>query len=262
MADYPLIDQASLLMVPSATKEGKLYSQLPTDGSGDFTFTRATSATRVNEEGYIEKGYENLLTYCRVIVLIHSPWFNALGFGGSITSGQTGYDGSSDAWLLERTSAFSYIQQTNSDSGVFCCSAYLKAGTYNWAYVRVQDSTGYRGVYFDLENGTTGIVNSGIIDYNIEAIGTDGWYRCSIAVNSTLIRVFVYLTESNGGESSSGTGNIYIQDAQLNQGLVAYPYLETTTTPVYGGLSTDQPRLDYTDASCPSVLIEPSRTNL
>ena len=31
---------------------------------------------------------------------------------------------------------------------------------------------------------------------------------------------------------------------------------------MYGGLQSDQPRLDYTDATCPSLLLEPSRTNL
>jgi hypothetical protein len=49
-----LLDTASLLVTPNAYKEGKLYSVIPSDGSGDFTFTRATSATRVNAEGLIE----------------------------------------------------------------------------------------------------------------------------------------------------------------------------------------------------------------
>jgi len=50
--------------------------------------------------------------------------------------------------------------------------------------------------------------------------------------------------------------------AQLNQGLVADSYLETTTTAVYGGITDNIPRLDYTDASCPSLLLEPQRTNI
>jgi len=47
----------------------------------------------------------------------------------------------------------------------------------------------------------------------------------------------------------------------LNQGLVAYPYIETTTAPVAGGILEDMPRLDWS-GSCPSLLLEPSRTNL
>jgi hypothetical protein len=41
-------------MYPSGYKEDKIYSLKPTDGSGDLTFTRASSATRVNAEGLIE----------------------------------------------------------------------------------------------------------------------------------------------------------------------------------------------------------------
>jgi hypothetical protein len=49
-----LYDDASLILYPSGYKEDKIYSLKPTDGSGDLTFTRASSATRVNEQGLIE----------------------------------------------------------------------------------------------------------------------------------------------------------------------------------------------------------------
>jgi hypothetical protein len=44
----------SLLIVPARFKSGKMYSQIPTSGAGDFTVTRATTATRVNASGLIE----------------------------------------------------------------------------------------------------------------------------------------------------------------------------------------------------------------
>jgi hypothetical protein len=44
----------SLLIVPARFKSGKMYSQIPTSGEGDFTVTRATTATRVNASGLIE----------------------------------------------------------------------------------------------------------------------------------------------------------------------------------------------------------------
>ena len=47
-------DDASLIMFPSGYKEDKIYSLKPTDGSGDLTFTRASTATRVNSDGLIE----------------------------------------------------------------------------------------------------------------------------------------------------------------------------------------------------------------
>jgi hypothetical protein len=45
---------SSLLLVPSGYKSGVVYSQIPTNGDGDLTFTRASSATRVNSDGEIE----------------------------------------------------------------------------------------------------------------------------------------------------------------------------------------------------------------
>ncbi len=44
----------SLLIVPARFKTGRLYSQIPTSGAGDFTVTRNTTATRLNSAGVIE----------------------------------------------------------------------------------------------------------------------------------------------------------------------------------------------------------------
>jgi len=44
----------SIAMIPSAYKAGKLYSVLPTNGDGDLDVARASSATRVNQDGLIE----------------------------------------------------------------------------------------------------------------------------------------------------------------------------------------------------------------
>ena len=44
----------SLLIVPYRSKTGKLYSQIPTSGAGDFNVTRNTTATRFNSAGLLE----------------------------------------------------------------------------------------------------------------------------------------------------------------------------------------------------------------
>ena len=49
-----LLEQASLILTPNGFKESKLYSVVPSDGAGDMTVVRATTATRVNESGLIE----------------------------------------------------------------------------------------------------------------------------------------------------------------------------------------------------------------
>ena len=48
-----LFDSASLVIAPNGVKTSKLYAIKPTDGSGDLSVTRATTATRVNESGVI-----------------------------------------------------------------------------------------------------------------------------------------------------------------------------------------------------------------
>jgi hypothetical protein len=53
--------QPSLLIVPQLTRAGFVYPQLPVVSGADFTFTRATTATRVNASGLIESVASGLL---------------------------------------------------------------------------------------------------------------------------------------------------------------------------------------------------------
>ena len=57
-----LLNQASLVMVPSGYKEDTVYSVVPSDGSGDLSFTRASNGTRVNSAGLVEDCPWNLAT--------------------------------------------------------------------------------------------------------------------------------------------------------------------------------------------------------
>jgi hypothetical protein len=56
-----LLNQASLIQIPSGYKDGTLYSAKPINGDGDLDFTRSNdTATRVNSAGLIEKVRTNL----------------------------------------------------------------------------------------------------------------------------------------------------------------------------------------------------------
>ena len=252
-------DKASLVMIPSGYKDQKLFSIKPTDGSGDFTFSRdgsgASPATRVNASGLIEKGRTNELTYSNDFG--GADW---TAVSASITTGQSGYDGSSDASLLTATASGANIYQLNSTTGVLAFSVYAKAGTAGWVRLRL-DNTSSTDVntWVNLSDGSIGSDNG--IATNVDNIG-GGWYRITSQVNTTdLNNVRIYPADSDGNNSSSG--NIYIQDAQLESGLIATDVIETTTTAVSAGLLGDMPRLDYSGgASCPSLLLEPSRTNI
>jgi hypothetical protein len=246
-----IYDKASLVLIPSGTKTSKVYSQKPVNGDGDFIFSRSTAATRVNADGNIEKETQNLALQSNSF----NNWTNYLT---TETGGQADRSGGTSAWLLEKTGSGGSIYRTHSTSGVATFSAYVKAGTLNW--VRLDFTGGGSKGYFDLQNGVVGSVTGSPIDSAIEDAG-NGWYRCSITTTSVGSGVGIVPAESDG--SISGTsGNIYIQDAQLEQGLVARDYIETTTAAVEGGITDNVPRLDYTDSSCPALLLEPQRTNV
>jgi len=248
------LETASLVMVPSGYEDGTLGSLQPLDGTGDFTFTRGSniSATRVNEGGYIEKGHENLLLQSNTFS--DAAWTK---YNLTATGSQEGYDSTNDAWLISLTGGSGQLRNPVSTNGVQTFSVYAKADTLPFVALYFVGSG--EGQYFDLENGTLGSVFiSDTIDSSIESVG-NGWYKCSITTNDNISQLRIYPAGVNNIEATSGS--IYIQDAMLNQGLAAYPYLETTTTTAKGGILENMPRLDYSGGRC-SLLLEPSRTNL
>ena len=246
-----LYEKSSLVLIPSGTKTGKVFSQKPVNGDGDFTFTRASAATRVGADGFIEKETSNSLLQSNQF---DTTWTTS---NASVTSGQSGYDGSNDAWLLNKSSAGGSLRQDITITGVNNFSAYVKAGSLNW--LRIATSTGFVGCWINVLDGVFGSVSSGIIGTNIESAGNN-FYRISISFSDSISNF--QLLPAEGNNVLGASGNIYIQDAQLNQGLVTQPYQETTTTAVYGGITDNTPRLDYTDSSCPALLLEPQRTNV
>ena len=248
-----IYDKASLVLIPSGTKTSKVYSQKPVNGDGDFTFSRSTAATRVNADGNIEKETQNLLLQSNSFT---TGWTTS---DASVTSGESGYDGSSDAWRLEATAtaSFARIERNISASGVNTLSIYAKAG--NVDFLAIADQTNAK--YYDLANGTLGADVGTNISSNITSVG-GGWYRCEYSTSASLTNFRVYISNANGSVAVNSGEYIYIQDAQVEQGLVARDYIETTTAAVEGGITDNVPRLDYTDSSCPALLLEPQRTNV
>jgi hypothetical protein len=248
-----LYDKSSLILVPGAVKDGKVYSQRPENGDGDFTFSRSTAATRVNADGLIEKETRNLLLQSNTFN-VSTKWGNA---NSTDTSGQSGYDGSNDAWKITSTSTSNaFLRQIISFSGVNTISVYAKAGTSNFLLTSTE---GGGNTWFNLSAGTIGTDAS--ISSNIEDMGS-GWYRCSVVWNASITGVRLYVCDADNSAAVTSGNFIYIQDAQVEYGLVARDYIETTTAAVYGGITDNVPRLDYTDSSCPALLLEPQRSNL
>jgi hypothetical protein len=278
-----LLNDASLILVPSSIKTGELLVQKPLpnkfadetgnydgndpQGSANLTFTRASDATRVNADGLVEKVRTNVLPYSNTFS--DASWAK---IRSSVTSGQTGYDGSSNAWKLESTDAAdSYVARGLTQSGIQTFSVYAKAGNVNYIYFRIAGTTS-QGAYIDLSDGSVSSYfnEANIIGGAVVNNSGSGWYRISIAVNTTTSEVRFYVSDSGAATSSIGSF-IYIQNAQLEQGLVATDYIPTTTSArsTFAGITVDGtsvpnvPRLDYSGgATCPRLLLEPQRTNL
>lgn len=251
-----LYDRASLIQVPSLYKDGTLVSTVPEDRSGDFAVARGSnlSATRIGEDGYIKKGYENLLLQSNNFS--DGTWIKS-GID-TPTGGQAGYDGTNDAWLLEKTASSGVLIKYQTLNITHCLNVYAKAGTLNW--IRIRIGTSGDNAYFNLDPNATGSRIGAFTDDSaqIKDIG-NGWFRCSVSYSGSVDRYRIYPAD-DAGDVSGTSGSIYIQDAQINQGLVAYPYLETTDAPAQGGLLENTPRLDWSNG-VPAVLVEESRTN-
>jgi hypothetical protein len=246
-------DDASLVLIPSGTKTSKIYSQKPTDGTGDLTFTRSNdTATRVASNGLIERVRTNL-------VLQSNTFSNASWAKVDVTAtgGQAGYDGSSDAWLLAKTAGNGRVEQSISASGSLTFSVYAKANANDWILLRADTTSGVRTSYFNISSGAIGV--SANCTPAIESAG-NGYYRCSISFNDSVSIFRIYVGDSNG--SSLGTsGNILIQAAQLETGDIATEPILTTSAAVSVGPVANVPRLDFLGSSCPRLNLEPQRTN-
>jgi hypothetical protein len=245
-------DDASLVLIPSGYKDQKIFSVKPLDGAGDLAFSRASNATRVASNGLIEKVRTNLVLQSNSF---DTTWTNT---NSTETSGQAGYDGTNNAWLLTATTGGGFIAQSIIDSGIITISVYAKAGTLNW--LRISEFDG-ANAWFDLANGVVGSTFSGTnaISRSIESVG-GGWYRCSMTTVAGGNSFRLYPATANNSEASAG--NIVIQAAQREQGDIATDYIATTTTAVSVGPVSGLPRLDYLNSTCPRLLLEPQRTNV
>jgi hypothetical protein len=251
-----LKDLASLIMVPSLVKDGRLDTVKPlgnsiihpdatgnndgTDAStpaeGNFTFSRGSNlaATRVDVNGLIEKGRENLFTQSNNFS--HSDW-NVKA--GTFTQGVADPNGGNNAWSWTATNTDPYLYQSpKTTNGVSVLSIWVK------------------GVGSTI--GTSFQIRTGAAPYNNLTL-TGEWQR-----------VEHFNTNASGTSVGFEYGNpavagdvVHIYQAQYEQGLVATDYIETGASTAQAGILEDLPRLDYSGgASCPALLLEPQRTNL
>jgi len=261
---------ASLIYYPSGYKAGTAYSLKPTDGSGDLTFTRASTATRVNEQGLIEGVRTNLLTYSEQFD--NAAW--TTNSGASVTANTIiSPDGTTNADTLEGNGTQTYIRVAENitvpTAGTYVLSIFAKAGTNNFLNINFEAYAGGVGTflaYFDLINGTTPTSGASIEDYG------NGWYRCISApytivasdLNGNIVALATPSTSSVLFSTAADTNgkSLYLYGAQLELSASATEYIPTTTTAVSVGMLANVPRIDFTGGGCGKLLLEPQRTNI
>jgi hypothetical protein len=93
----------SLAMIPSAYADSKVYSVLPNNGDGDFTFNRDSSATRVGQNGLIQTvGYFGSELVTNGDFATDSDWNKNAGW--TISGGTANCDGTANNAIAQNFS--------------------------------------------------------------------------------------------------------------------------------------------------------------
>jgi hypothetical protein len=231
---------ASLVLIPSGYKDQKIYCAKPTDGSADLTFSRASSATRVQSNGLIEKVRSNRFTYSQA--LANAAWQTTTD-GGAITktaNAGTAPDGTNTATRVQIGGGGTYslvYQGGVNPLGLVVISGYFKRyGGTNQTFRLFGD-------------------NGSALSATLTA--TDTWQRFSYVMTASS-------TGADGiaADASNNAYDILVWGMQIETGDIATDYIATTTAAVSVGPVSGLPRLDYLGSTCPKLLLEPQRTNL
>ena len=248
-----------LALIP-ATIGTKVYSVLPSDGDGDFAFSRSTVATRVNSLGLIEEvpvghnrlnydlldgkvyGCPNLLLEpARTNLISYSEDFSNSSWGktnSSITSNSViSPDGALNAdKLVENTTTGEKFTQTIisvSNTTIYTASVFVKFAGREW--IRFTDAQSSNRIHFNTKTGVFGAVTGTVISYESTVLD-NGWYKLSLTTTSvaTAYAIRIVLAENDNDVSyqGDGTSGVYIWGASLEAGSYPTSYIKTTGSSV------------------------------
>ena len=246
-----LLNNASLLLNPAGSiisyQEDKIYSVLPKDGTGDFTFSGGDGGTRVNQQGYIETTPANLILNSQEVAL----W--ATNAGPTINSNvATAPNGTFTADRINAAAAYAsgvYQVFTSVSGQIYTLSVSVKNDSSATSLLIGNDAN--PGTGYVLFNPTTGAITSvaGSVTASSVINEGNGWYRVSITYVSTGTPNAFVIYSVTGGVNS-----FFVWGAMANIGSTALPYQPTTDRLNY-------PRITYQNGRG-ALLSEPQRTNV
>jgi hypothetical protein len=241
-------DLSSLVVIPSGYKASTIYAQKPLTTDGQLSFTRASTATRVNASGLIEEvasgvpRLDYLGSTCPKLLLepqrtndltysedfTNAAWFKDTGCTatGNNTAAPTGAT-TADKLEASASNALNVYQLNGSVlTATYTYSVFLKKGnTTTWdIYIFQAGFVSRARVNFD--TGTiTNVVGSGATVTNYG----NGWYRCTITAS------LLFGTTASFGiynEDTTGTRNVYAWGAMEEAGAYATSYVKTEAAAV------------------------------
>jgi len=250
-------------------KASKLYCYKPTDGSGDFSWSRNLSSYRLNQSGSLELmgvnvpriDYTNtcpelLIEKAATNLLLYSEDFSNASWtktNSTITSNNIAApNGATTADKLVESVATGdhFVQKSIIDSDVpYVFSVFAKKGEREWILLRgVNAATLNVRAWFDLDNGVIGTLQNGATA-EIEDVG-NGWYRCSLFLTSFSsgfeFRVALATADAVTSYTGDGTSGAYIWGAQLEKNTYQTSYIPTTSATVTRPQDTNNSNIAFT----------------
>jgi len=253
-----LLQTASLLLIPSGYKSGKAYAEIPTNGNGDLTWTRASTALRTNSSGLLESMGSGVprLSYmygsCPALLLepqrtnlvVYSEDFGNATWtksASSITSNSTtAPDGNTtaDTFVADGSSALHRLSigLSVTTGSNYTLTIYAKKNTNNFIQIVGGFDAFGSNVWanYNLDTGVVGSIGSSSTA-SIQSVG-NGWYRCiltglSTATTSVLPYQIVLISSATSlrAESNSLATSVFVWGAQLELGAYPTTIIPTTT---------------------------------
>lgn len=242
-----LLEQASLVMIPSGYKEDTVYSVIPESGAGDLSLTRASDGTRINSAGLVENMPYNLLQYSQTIT--NGVW-QTQNTTKSLEVGTTPLN--TPIYKVLATGNFAQFYESNilTVGVVYSDTVLVKKGNCRYIHFRHGNFS-----YYDFDTNTFSGSNASLMTASDL---TNGWILIKTSGYASTFANFSIYQSNNTNPYGGANGDFtYVSFCQVNLGSTAKQYFATTNR-------QDVPRLNYQNGGggCPSLLLEPQRTNL